>query len=107
MTLPQIAPFTPGILRPPEAKIPFPVLTAADSLPKWSGVKSEEFLLLLASSKKAQEATTLDQQGLVRQMNVKWTVDGALRDCKFLAKSRNVSNDERYQLSNGRTPIDL
>lgn len=80
MTLPQIAPFTPGILRPPEAKIPFPVLTAADSLPKWSGVKSEEFLLLLASSKKAQEATTLDQQGLVRQMNVKWTVDGALRD---------------------------
>jgi len=87
MTLPQIAPFTPGVLRPPEAKIPFPDSTASDSLPKWSGIKSQEFSVLLALSKKVQEATTLDQQGLVRRLNAKWTVDGALRDCKFLAKA--------------------
>lgn len=84
MTLPQIAPFTPGVLRPPEERIPFPDLATTDPLPKWSGLRSEELLMLLASSNKVQEATTLDQQGLLRRLHAKWTVDGALRDCKFL-----------------------
>ncbi|KAL4076113.1 hypothetical protein J3A83DRAFT_4089467 [Scleroderma citrinum] len=96
--LPQIALFTPGVLRPPQAKIPFPDLTETGSLPEWSGVKSEEFLMLLASSKKAQEATTLDQQGLFRRLNAKWSVDGALRD------SLERPNPNR-SLADGASPL--
>lgn len=80
MTLPQIAPFTPGVLRPPEAQIPFPDLSEAELPREWSGVKSEEVLILLASSKNVQETTALDQQGLIRKLSSKWTVEGALRD---------------------------
>ncbi|KAI6130397.1 hypothetical protein EDD16DRAFT_1882443 [Pisolithus croceorrhizus] len=60
MTLPQIAPFTPGVLRPPETQIAVPR-------------SSEEVLVLLASSKSVQEATALDQQGLIRKLGSKWT----------------------------------
>ncbi|KAI6034388.1 hypothetical protein BKA83DRAFT_89793 [Pisolithus microcarpus] len=80
MTLPQIAPFTPGVLRPPETQIPFPDLSAAELPREWPVVKSEDVLVLLASSKSVQEATALDQQGLHRKLGSKWTVEGALRD---------------------------
>ncbi|KAI6163062.1 hypothetical protein EDD17DRAFT_1477213 [Pisolithus thermaeus] len=80
MTLPQIAPFTPGVLRPPETQIAFPDLSAAELPCEWSVVKSEEVLVLLASSKSVQEATALDQQGLIRKLGSKWTVEGALWD---------------------------
>ncbi|KAI6047443.1 hypothetical protein EDC04DRAFT_3102476 [Pisolithus marmoratus] len=80
VTLPQIAPFTPGALRPPEAQIPFPDLPETKLPYEWSVIKSEEVLVLLASSKSVQEATALDQQGLIRKLSPKWTVEGALRD---------------------------
>ncbi|KAG6333667.1 hypothetical protein ID866_5425 [Astraeus odoratus] len=80
VTLPQLAPFTPGVLRNPETEAPFPVLTEMDLLDDWTGIKSEDVLVLLASSKSVQEATALDQQNLLHRFGARWTVEGALRE---------------------------
>lgn len=82
MALPQVAPFIPGILRPPQERIHFPSLPQANLSCEWTGIKPEEVLLLLASSPRVQEAAVLDQQGLLRKFGSRWTVEGALRDCK-------------------------
>lgn len=52
----------------------------------WVGVDVEAALTAIVSNEKAQEATSLDKQGLLRRFSNKWTAESALRDCKLIAK---------------------
>jgi len=79
-TLPEIAPFTPGILRPSEAQVMFPPVMEEEDVVQRSHVNAEEALSLLVCSKNVQEATGLDRQGLLRRFTGKWSAEAALRD---------------------------
>lgn len=53
----------------------------------WEGVNAETALLIITSSVCIQEATGLDNHGLLRRLSTKWTPDSALMDCKLAAPS--------------------
>ena len=85
--LPQVATFTPGVLRPPEEQIMFPPVTESEMVAKWSHVDTEEALSLIVSFKNIQEATGMDRQGLLRKLTVQWSAEAALKDCKLYTPS--------------------
>ena len=83
VTLPQVAAFTPGVLRRPEEQVMFPPVTESEMVAEWSHVNSEEALSLIVSSKNVQEATGLDRQGLLRRLTTPWSAEAALKDCEL------------------------
>ncbi|KIJ20294.1 hypothetical protein PAXINDRAFT_126974 [Paxillus involutus ATCC 200175] len=97
-TLPQIAPFTPGVLRPAEEQVMFPPVREEGNVVPWSHVNAEKALSLIVSSKNVQEATGLDRQGLLRRLTVQWSAEAALRD------SLERPNSNRPMTENG-TPL--
>ncbi|KAF9226605.1 hypothetical protein BS17DRAFT_800622 [Gyrodon lividus] len=100
-TLPRIAPFTPGVLRPPEEQVMFPPATEEEDEVPWSHVNAEEALSLLVSSKNVQEAAGLDRQSLLRRFTAKWTAEAALRE------SLERPNPNRPMAENGSPLLKL
>ncbi len=49
----------------------------------WSGVDAEAALSHLVANRNVQEATGLDSQSLLRRFSIKWTAEGALKECKL------------------------
>ncbi|KAF8557003.1 hypothetical protein OG21DRAFT_1407944 [Imleria badia] len=78
--LPQVAAFTPGVLRPPEEQVMFPPVTEAEMVAEWSHVDAQEALSLIVSCKNVQEATGVDRQGLLRRLAAQWSAKAALKD---------------------------
>lgn len=87
--LPQVAKFTPGVLRPPEEQVAFPSATELEVVDEWSHVDAEEVLSLIVSCKNVQEATGMDRQGLLRRLTAQWSAEAALKDCE-LRKTSHV-----------------
>ncbi|KAG6378718.1 hypothetical protein JVT61DRAFT_12991 [Boletus reticuloceps] len=78
--LPQVAEFTPGVLRPPEEQVMFPPVMESEIVAEWSHVNAEEALSLIVSSRNVQEATGMDRQGLLRRLTAQWSAEAALKD---------------------------
>ncbi|KAF8138461.1 hypothetical protein EV363DRAFT_1520744 [Boletus edulis] len=78
--LPQVAEFTPGVLRPPEEQVMFPPVMESEMVAEWSHVNAEEALSLIVSSRNVQEATGMDRQGLLRRLTAQWSAEAALKD---------------------------
>ncbi|KAK0490852.1 hypothetical protein IW261DRAFT_1547151 [Armillaria novae-zelandiae] len=57
----------------------------------WSGVDAEAALLHLVANRNVQEATGLDSQSLLRRFSIKWTAEGALKECGFTIRGDGIS----------------
>lgn len=81
--IPQVAAFTPGVLRPPEEQVMFPPVTESEMVAQWSHVNAEEALSLIVSSTNVQEVTGMDRHILLRKLTTQWSAEAALKDCEL------------------------
>ncbi|KAG1731766.1 hypothetical protein EDB19DRAFT_1736521 [Suillus lakei] len=96
-TLPSLAEFLPGVLRPAQTEVGFPRIEGEGAVGPWSNVNAEEALAILVSSKSVQEATGLGRQGLLRRCSAKWTVDVALED--------SADRPSNHRMMEGGSPL--
>ena len=91
--LPKAGSTEVGILRAAREPVQFNS-AISEILPSWTGVNADTALMIIASSERVQEATGLDQQGLLRRFAQQWSADSALRDCKFYATCSMRQTDQ-------------
>ncbi|KAJ8523545.1 hypothetical protein ONZ45_g118 [Pleurotus djamor] len=66
-------------VRPPLVPMPLPEYETPDNS-IFPGIDVEAALLAIASNTAAQDATGLDEQGVIRVLTVSWTADAAIRN---------------------------
>jgi len=68
-----------SILHAPREPVQF---NSAVSKPdaSWTGINADAALMAIVSSERVQEATGLDQQGLLRRLAQQWSADSALKE---------------------------